>query len=167
MNKHIERMNSSTTLSISQQKWCFLYCTHIQKKPWLEIHLWTFLKSNYLGEFDVAAEIGAWFKAEVKGGGGGSKAGGNGGKELNIRGWGIGAEQGTVATGPGPGGKTMGNRPWRWASFNLAAICFFHFVRRFWNQVLICTSVKLRLLDSSRRLETERYLSVCKQKWAN
>ena len=52
----------------------------------------------------------------------------------------------------------------RWASFSLAAICFFHFVLRFWNHVLICTSVRQRVLESSRRFETERYLSAWKGK---
>ena len=67
------------------------------------------------------------------------------------------------ASGGGGGGKTMGKRPWRWANFNLAAICFFHFVLRFWNQVFIWTSVRLRVFDSSSRLDTDKYLSACKE----
>ena len=67
------------------------------------------------------------------------------------------------AKGGGGGGKTMGKRPCRCANFNRAAICFFHFVRRFWNHVLICTSVKFRVLLSSSLLDTDKYLSACNQ----
>ena len=59
----------------------------------------------------------------------------------------------------GGGGRTIGRRPWRWASFNRAAICFFHLVRRFWNQVLIWTSVRFKLFESSSLLDTDKYLS--------
>ena len=34
-----------------------------------------------------------------------------------------------------------------------------HFVLLFWNHVLICTSVRFKAFESSRRFETERYLS--------
>lgn len=44
-------------------------------------------------------------------------------------------------------------------SLNRAVICFFHLVRRFWNQVLICTSVSDKLWDNSIRLFTLKYLS--------
>ena len=42
---------------------------------------------------------------------------------------------------------------------HLAVICFFHFVLLFWNQVLIWTSVRWSVLESSNLLETDRYLS--------
>ena len=61
--------------------------------------------------------------------------------------------------GTGGGGRTIGRRPWRWASFSRAAICFFHLVLRFWNQVLIWTSVKFKLFESSSLLDTDKYLS--------
>lgn len=51
------------------------------------------------------------------------------------------------------------NKPCRWAIFMRDVNCFFHFVRRFWNHVLICTSVRLSTRDRSRRLLTLRYLS--------
>lgn len=49
--------------------------------------------------------------------------------------------------------------PWRCAIFKRDVNCFFHLVRRFWNHVLICTSVKLSDFESSIRLLTLRYLS--------
>ncbi len=58
------------------------------------------------------------------------------------------------------GGGGGGISPCLCASLILAAICFFHFVLLFWNQVLICTSVRLRHLDSSSRFETDKYLSI-------
>lgn len=44
-------------------------------------------------------------------------------------------------------------------NLNLAVICFFHLVRRFWNQVLIWTSVNDKFFDNSIRLLTLKYLS--------
>jgi hypothetical protein len=32
-------------------------------------------------------------------------------------------------------------------------------VRRFWNHVLICTSVRFNVFDNSNLLDTDRYLS--------
>ena len=67
--------------------------------------------------------------------------------------------------GPSEGGiagSPRGKSPCRWANFKRAAICFFHFVLRFWNQVFICTSVRFSVFDSSNLLDTDRYLSAYK-----
>ena len=64
----------------------------------------------------------------------------------------------------GIAGRPNGKSPCRWASFNRAAICFFHLVRRFWNHVLICTSVRFNVFDNSNLLDTDRYLSAWKRK---
>ena len=70
---------------------------------------------------------------------------------------------GKLCSGGGTGGgRTIGRRPCRCASFSLAAICFFHFVLLFWNQVLIWTSVRFKFLESSSLFDTDRYLSACK-----
>ena len=62
----------------------------------------------------------------------------------------------------GIAGSPKGKSPCRWANFKRAAICFFHFVLRFWNQVFICTSVRFSVFDSSNLLDTDRYLSAYK-----
>lgn len=54
----------------------------------------------------------------------------------------------------------------RCAIFNRAVNCFFHLVRRFWNQVFICTSVKFNVFDNSIRLLTLKYLS-CLNSFSN
>ena len=89
------------------------------------------------------------------------RGGGPPNMDPSRRGWGNPPSGfgGGGTTAAGGGGNTIGSSPWRWANFSLAAICFFHFVRRFWNHVLICTSVKFKFLDNSKRLETDRYLS--------
>ncbi len=56
--------------------------------------------------------------------------------------------------------ESIGEEP-ELVSLNLAVICFFHFVRRFWNHVLIWTSVSERFFDNSIRLLTLKYLSTC------
>ena len=56
--------------------------------------------------------------------------------------------------------------PCRWAIFSREVSCFFHLVRRFWNHVLICTSVKFRFFESSSLLLTLKYLS-CLNSFSN
>lgn len=40
---------------------------------------------------------------------------------------------------------------------SMPGFCFFHFVRRFWNQILTCVSVKLNDIARFKRSHTERY----------
>ena len=72
--------------------------------------------------------------------------------------------------GPSDGGiagNPKGKRPCRWANFKRAAICFFHFVLRFWNHVFICTSVRFKVFDNSSLFDTDKYLSACKNKFTS
>ena len=52
-----------------------------------------------------------------------------------------------------PGGES--SRPSPPSSFDLFS--FFHFIRRFWNQILICRSVRQRACAISIRLRRVRY----------
>ena len=40
---------------------------------------------------------------------------------------------------------------------SMPGFCFFHFVRRFWNQIFTCVSVKLSDIARFKRSHTERY----------